>query len=305
MSNPSHTEVSIAAVEEALDGSSSASSDAKPADKPTPIWGYPATYFLMAINCIVFALSARHSALAYAWEHHIWSQMFTTMFDGDRVVRFGASDAVMVLNGDWWRLLTATFVHVNVLHLLINMWCLWNLGFFGEPLLGRSGFISVYILTGVAGNILSLTWSVFTKTDAIVAGASGAVFGIAGILIILLSNRSLKVPWEELRGLRLHVTIFALVNLVLGWAPLLLPYLSPAQLARMHLNLSTLPRVDNSAHLGGFLSGVALGLPLFSRMTSGRAPYRKRQRATYAVAALFLCLICYAVATFAEAQHLA
>ena len=295
----------MTAVETALDGSSQTAAGPAESEKPTPIWGYPATYLLMSINLIVFALAARHSPLAFAWRHHVWSQMFTTMFSGDRVVQFGGSDAAMVLGGDWWRLITATFVHVNVLHLLINMWCLWNLGFFGEPLLGKSGLVSVYVLTGLAGNLLSLSWSVFTRTDTIVAGASGSVFGIAGILIILLSNRSLKVPWNELRSLRLHVLIFALVNLVAGWAPLLLHYLSPAQLAKMHLSLATIPRVDNSAHLGGLLCGVALGLALFSRMMSGRANYRARQRVTYAVAVLILCLIGYAIARFAETAHLA
>lgn len=302
VSNLSQTDVSMAEVEDALDGGvSTASCDS---EKLTPLWGYPATYFLMGINLLVFALSARHSPLVFAWEHHIWSQMFTTMFSGERVVQFGGSDAGLVLGGQWWRLVTATFVHVNVLHLLINMWCLWNLGFFGEPLLGKSGLISVYALTGIAGNMLSLSWSVFTRTDAIVAGASGSVFGVAGVLIVLLSNRSLKVPWKELRSLRLHVMIFAVVNLLAGWAPLLLHYLTPAQLAKLHLSLATIPRVDNSAHLGGLLCGVALGLPLFSRMTSGRAIYRTRQRITYALALLTLCLIGYAISTFAETQHL-
>jgi rhomboid protease GluP len=110
------------------------------------------------------------------------------------------------------------------------------------------------------------------------------VFGIAGILIILLSNRKLSLPWEELRDLRRQVIFFAVANLVIGIGPDLLGRFTKG-----------MPRIDNTAHLGGFACGLALGLPLFPRMTSGRSTYRARQGWTFAVAALVLCLITYAI----------
>jgi len=67
-------------------------------------------------------------------------------------------------------------------------------------------------------------------------------------------------------------------------------------LNRVHLDPASLPRIDNNAHLGGFLSGLALGLPLFPRMLSGKAGYRARQRVTFVVAALVLCWVGYALA---------
>ena len=81
----------------------------------------------------------------------------------------------------------------GILHLATNMWCLWNLGLLAEPLMGSFGVIAVYILTGAAGNLLSTLIepdSTITDLGAFPAGAgaSGAVFGIAGALIVLLKS---------------------------------------------------------------------------------------------------------------------
>ena len=62
---------------------------------------------------------------------------------------------MLELHGQWWRLVTATFLHIGIIHIGTNMWCLWNLGLLGEPLLGPFGIVAVYLLTGVAGNLLS------------------------------------------------------------------------------------------------------------------------------------------------------
>ncbi len=230
---------------------------------------------------------------------HAFGSMLTAPFSTAAILFFGGSAPDSILGqGQWWRLVTANFVHVTPLHLLLNMWCLWNLGLFGEPLLGGAGLAAVYLLTGVAGMLQSLAFGVFTGQWSLTAGASGAIFGIAGILIVLLSNRRLAMPWADLRSLRQQVIFFAVANLVIGMAPGWLPALSPQHLRLMHLDPGTLPRIDNSAHVGGFLGGLALGLPLFPRMTSGRSSYRARQVLVFATAALALCLLCYAVAAF-------
>jgi rhomboid protease GluP len=259
---------------------------------------YPATYALLGINIAVFLIM-----LAYSWlgPHMSGSNFLMAEFDINTLARFGGSDAALVLQGQWWRLLTAAFVHVSLLHIALNMWCLWNLGVFGEPLLGRRGLVLVYAITGVTGNMFSLAWAVAHNADALVAGASGAVFGIAGILIVLLSNRKLSLPWNELRGLRRQVIFFAVANLAIGMAPNFLPMLSSSNMARLHMDPANLPRIDNTAHIGGFVCGLALGLPLFPRMMSGRQSYRHRQTVTFIVTTLILCLLGYAISAFNRA----
>ena len=278
-------------------------------EQPTSLLDYPATYLLLAVNFIVFGLMFSSGPVPELWRHAshaspttYWA-ILNAPFDPIVIDRFGGSATELILlYGQWWRLLSSTFVHVTVLHLLVNMWCLWNLGLFGERLLGRPGLVSVYLLTGAAGMILSLGWSVANGEFGLVAGASGAVFGVAGILIVLLSNRKLSLPWEELRKLRQSVALFAALNLLFGLMPRLLAVFPPGQLSRMHLDRGSLLQVDNSAHLGGFAAGLALGLPLFPRMTSGRSSYRARQALVFAVAAFLLVLVGYGIAAFARGE---
>jgi len=228
----------------------------------------PGTYILVGINCAVFLWMVLHG---------VDPANPTPM----QLIHFGANVPVLVLSGGWYRLLTATFVHVGLIHLLTNMWCLWNLGLLGEPLLGRWGMGAVYMLTGIAGNLLSLGVNVVTHDMISVgAGASGAVFGIAGVLIILLSNHKLPIPVYELQRLRKSVIQFAGLNLIIGLVTVALPII----------------RIDNSAHVGGFLSGLALGFPLRPEMTMGRSRYLTRQKITFAAAALFLALFGYWIA---------
>jgi rhomboid protease GluP len=236
----------------------------------------PGTYTLLAINIAVFLWMVAHGVDA-------------RMPSEKALIHYGANDTWLVLHGEWYRLLTAMFVHVGLVHLAGNMWCLWNLGILGEPLLGPLGMIAVYLITGAAGNLLSMATNVvefhWTRDPGFLytpgAGASGAVFGIAGILIVLLSNRRLPFPWLELRRLRSSVVKFSLINLAIG-------------LSTMFVNFGI--RIDNSAHIGGFLSGLAMGAPLVPRMTSGRERYLKRQKATFAAACLMLALFGYWIA---------
>ena len=251
----------------------------------------PATYLLLGVNVLVFLLMTPFGPVPALVHTRLFGSILTEPFSFAVLANFGGSLASAVLNdGQWWRLLTAAFVHANTLHLLVNMWCLWNLGLLGEPLLGRNGLIATYLLTGVAGNMLSLVFALLKRQDELVVGASGAIFGIAGILIVLLSNKRLAVPWEELKGLRRSVIQFAVLNLMIGLAP---QFLLPTSALQGMPALAELTHIDNSAHLGGFVAGILLGLPLLSRMTAGRPAYRARQKVVFTVAAFALLLLGY------------
>src|ERR1700712_3593065 len=88
----------------------------------------PATYLLVAINCAVYLWMVTHGVSPKDPSE-------------DALLRYGANCPILVLHGQWYRLVTATFVHVGLLHIATNMWCLWNLGLLGEPLLGPLGMI--------------------------------------------------------------------------------------------------------------------------------------------------------------------
>jgi rhomboid protease GluP len=195
----------------------------------------------------------------------------------EQLLAFGADNASLVLYyGQWWRIVTAMFVHVGIIHLATNMWCLWNLGLLAEPLLGTAGLLIAYILTGAAGNLLSTCINqgihiLFDNPAAshgalygpVGAGASGAVFGLAGVLIVLLKSPLLPVPPEELRKLRKSVIYFAAINLVIGIATL-------APGFGVH--------IDNMAHLGGFTCGLLFAVPMVPRLGSPRRLFERRRR---------------------------
>ena len=226
----------------------------------------PATYTLVGINCAVYLAMVLKGV----------SPSNPTVLD---LVHWGANFGGYVLAGQWWRLLTAAFVHVGILHLATNMWCLWNLGLLGEPLLGPWGVIAVYVLTGIAGNLLSVA----VHPQVVGAGASGAVFGIAGVLILLLKTKLLPVAPEEVRRLRKSVIYFALLNFVIGGTSMF---------------LRTSIQIDNMAHLGGFLCGLGLGAPLVPRIGAARSQYAFRSWAAYGGMTLLLLVFAFGLASF-------
>jgi rhomboid protease GluP len=250
--------------------------------KPRPWWTVaPATYLLVGINCaVLLAMLSRGIS--------IWAPT------PEQLVIWGADQAGYVLIlGEWWRIVTAMFVHVGILHLATNMWCLWNLGLLAEPLMGSLGVLTVYILTGAAGNLLSvyINW-LKPLHDAsglpyfpAGAGASGAVFGIAGALIVLLKSNRLPVPPLELKKLRKSVIYFAALNLILGLS------ISGGN-TFVHSGLN----IDNMAHVGGFVCGLIFAAPMVPRLGSPRSVFNMRLRAAIGMTVGVLVLFGFYIA---------
>ena len=227
-------------------------------------WAYaPATYVLVAINCLVFVAMLLH-------HFSVWNPTPA------QLLLFGANQPrAVLLNGQWQLVVTAMFVHVGIVHLATNMWCLWNLGLLGEPLIGPLGVFAAYILSGAAGNLLSigvnmLDYTRFPESNAdlaVGAGASGAVFGLAGVLIVLLKSPLLKVDPKELKGLRRLVIYFAAVNFIIGFGG-----------NRLSDYFDLGMQVDNMAHLGGFLGGILFALPLVPLLGASSQQFLFRRR---------------------------
>lgn len=235
----------------------------------------PATYALVGVNCLVYL------AMLLSGVYNNGGPSIQNL------LHWGANAGPYVLLGDqWWRLVTAAFVHAGFVHVATNMWCLWNLGLLGEPLLGSFGVVAVYLLTGVAGNLLSIALhpGVPGGPQGVVGiGASGAVFGLAGVLIMLLNSPLLPVPRQELRRLRRSVIFFAIFNFVFGASTLV---------------FRSFIRIDNMAHLGGFLCGLALGLPLVPRIGAPGTLFTFRRRVAYGGMLVLLVAVAFGISSF-------
>ena len=232
----------------------------------------PATYLLVGINVAVFLAMLANGA-------SFW------MPTPEQVLQWGGENAGLVLlQNEWLRIVTAMFVHVGFWHITLNMWCLWNLGLLAEPLMGSVGVIAVYVLTGAAGDLLSTfyNWVQFNAdwvrfhdvgVFPVGAGASGAIFGIAGALILLLKPQQLPmIPGHEIKRLRRSVIYFAVINLVLG-----LGIFVGATAIHSGLN------VDLSAHIGGLACGLLFAAPMVPRLGSQKSLFQGRLRLAIAI----------------------
>lgn len=146
--------------------------------------------------------------------------------------QMGALTPTVLEDGELWRLVASTFVHIGLLHLLLNLWALFQLGSVFEAMFGSLRFTITYFVAGV---IASLTSAIFTDSTA--AGASGAIFGILGALILSIRRSPLWRHQTWTRGLIQQLIAWAALNILIG----------------------TLPGIDNAAHIGGFVAGLALG----------------------------------------------
>ncbi|HZQ91387.1 MAG TPA: rhomboid family intramembrane serine protease [Terriglobales bacterium] len=210
----------------------------EPATAQAHAASFPVTRALIAINVLVFLLMmARGVSL--------------TQPTAQQLLRWGANLGTLTLDRDWWRLLASVFVHIGVVHIAVNMWSLWNAGQLAEHIYGRATYLFLYLFTGAAGSVASAAWHPFTPS----AGASGAIFGVVGALLVTFKFGKLELPHEVVKPVLSSLTAFTLFNVIFG---------------------AVRGGVDNAAHLGGLLSGALIGA-LMNRATERGSPSARRR----------------------------
>ena len=179
------------------------------------------TYAIIAINVLVFILMAVDGA---------------GIMDTNPMVhaKWGSNYMPLTLSGDWWRVITSTFIHFGIIHLLMNMYCLYMVGVYLEPMLGKVKYITAYLCTGILASIISIWWHI-DIANYNSAGASGAIFGMYGLFLALLSTN--LIPKQMRQPLLQSIGIFVVYNLAYGMKG----------------------GVDNAAHIGGLTSGFVIG----------------------------------------------
>lgn len=195
---------------------------------------------LIVLNLVVF-LAMLHSGAGLG------------LTANDVQLNWGANFGPATQDGEWWRLASAMFLHFGVLHLVMNMWALWDGGQLVERMFGAGRFATIYALSGVSGNLLSL---VVHHGHGVSGGASGAIFGIYGALLVHLWLERRDLHPREFRWLFWGAMLFSAATIALGML---------------------ISGIDNAAHVGGFLCGVLSGACLSpSEGQGGRLRIRVR-----------------------------
>jgi membrane associated rhomboid family serine protease len=226
-----------------------------PTGTPTALslGGFPATVVLIAINVIVYLIEVVHGSGGL----NIGTQ---TIFD------LGGLWGSSVSEGDWWRVVTAGFVHVSIIHVAFNMYLLFILGRLLEPAIGTARFVFIYFASLLAGSFAAL----LIENHTLSAGASGAIFGILGATFVIARGRRLDAIVGQLGAL-------ILINLVFTFAD---------------------RSISLGAHAGGLVAGVLCGLLIVAGEQGryGRNLDRKSRLALELTAIAILGIACFILA---------
>jgi rhomboid protease GluP len=216
---------------------------------------YKFTIVLLVANIFVFVLMWQTSGMPFS---------VLAPLPNEVLIPFGAkANYYIQTKHEWWRFVTPVFLHVNVLHLLVNMYSLWIVGPYVEKLYGSAKFVVFWVLTGVAGVVASyltvrpglavgpIARFIFKSTDSPSAGASGALFGLVGVLFVFGIKFRHELPEGFRRAFGTGLLPMIMLNLFIGYV------------GRGF--------IDNAAHLGGMVSGALLALVIDYRRPGERA----------------------------------
>jgi rhomboid protease GluP len=186
----------------------------------------PITYFMLGINFVLFVLSMMIT-LRVSESPSLMSVHYQAL------IRLGAMFTPDLVAGEWWRLVMPIFLHGGIMHILFNTWVLMDLGPQVEENYGSSRYLFLYLITGIAGFILSAAWGIFISGPRMSIGASGSLMGLIGLMIAI----SMRRGGNYMRMLRASLVRWLIYILVLGF----------------------LFHADQMAHLGGLGAGYLLG----------------------------------------------
>ncbi|MBI1765113.1 MAG: rhomboid family intramembrane serine protease [Acidobacteria bacterium] len=209
----------------------------------------PVAYALFLANLLVYLLIA---ALA-------GGSPFENLLhgvDGPALLAFGAKTNAALLDGEYFRLVTPIFLHLSGLHLLSNSFALAIVGPQVERLYGSVRFLLIYLLAGLGGLLSSvLAHALSGKPHTVAVGASGAIFGLFGVLAVFSFKYRAELPAAFINSFAIAVLPAIAVNLFIGF---------------------TVPFIDNSIHMGGLLAGAGLAF-IIPYLAPGRERVTWRQ----------------------------
>jgi len=231
--------------------------------------GFSATKILIAANVAYFLFSL---ALQYRVTPQGNPAQWATTGTGLNEGLFAAGAYVhesVVREHEWWRVLAAAFLHVGGIHLAVNMWSLLQIGTLAEDLFGTAKFVTVYVVCGITASLAGSFWYAGLHHQPVppMAGASGALFGIAGLLIAFL----FRAGTDQGRRIAWSIGQSVLLMLAIGY-------------------FGIMP-LSQTGHVGGLLPGLAFGMLVRADFGGRVDPAAQR---TWGRAALVLALVCAA-----------
>ena len=197
----------------------------------------PITKALIAINMAIYLITVTQGAGLNAPGGALFDKWILL---GNKVTPHGVyAYGDLAHDHQWWRLVTAMFLHASIIHIGFNMYALWVIGTPVEQYLGRARYIGLYFVSGLAGSAGGLLQAPHTP----ILGASGAIFGILGAMLI--------IEWQITGRLAGNAMTWILINLVISFA---------------------IPNISWGGHVGGLIGGILITLG-YAHWRSGRAEY--------------------------------
>lgn len=193
----------------------------------------PATQAILIFNLCIYVLMAAAGGAQFLRRLFVPADTLT-------LLAFGAKTNALLHAGEYFRLITPIFIHIGILHLVMNSYALWTTGPIVERLYGSARFLLIYLLAGMGGVIGSYLGHRTGANQSIPsAGASGAIFGLFGVLAVFGWKYRAELPQVFRRAFGAGVMPVIVINLLFGFS---------------------VPYIDNSAHIGGLITGALLAL---------------------------------------------